>query len=128
MDTQKVGRSRVIKQAVQFFYTYAGYSYDPKTQTPEQGRMQTARALAKAERDAASQGIRFGWEPDVEGCIGCDCGLPECKCASGEPHEVLVCLAYNTEGKVIASLGAICEPTREYRRVVEAELALEAIS
>ena len=32
-----------------FFYENAGYSYDPKTETPEQGRIRCARDLADAE-------------------------------------------------------------------------------
>jgi hypothetical protein len=31
------------------------------------------------------------------------------------------------DGKVVQSLGSVCEPSREYRRVVEAELAAEEL-
>ena len=36
----------------QFFLKHAGYSYNPKTETLMQGRIRSARALAKAEREA----------------------------------------------------------------------------
>lgn len=128
MNTQKQGRSKLIKEAVAFFYANAGYSYNPKTETQEQGKLRCAKSLAKAERNAASAGITFEWEFDQEGCSGCDCKSDECKCSTGEEHETLCCSARDSEGKVCASLCGICEPSREYRRVVQAELASEALS
>ena len=110
-----------------FFLRNAGTSCNPATQTKRQGQSEGARKLAKAERDAAALGFTFDWEYDLDGCIGCDCGSDDCKCSTGEDHEVLVCLCRDAEGVVKASLGSICEPSREYRRVIEAELALEAL-
>ena len=116
------------QQAYLFFLKNAGSSYDPKTQTKRQGQAAGARKLAKAERDARALGYTFEWAYDVGGCIGCDCDSPECACSTGEPHECLVCLMRDSNGKVVQSLGSVCEPSREYRRVVEAELALEEVS
>ena len=116
------------QQAYLFFLRNAGYSYDPKTQTKQQGRAASARRLAKAERDARALGYMFEWQDDCDGCIGCSCDSPECDCSTGEPHECLVCLMHNSRGVCCQSLGSVCEPSREYRRVIEAELALEEVS
>ena len=42
----------------EFFFTHAGYSYDPKTETPEQGRAKCAQRLAEAEEEADRQVLR----------------------------------------------------------------------
>lgn len=115
-----------LTKAQQFFYREAGYSYDPAKETERQGRERGARRLAKAEREAREAGLRFVWETDTDGCIGCTCESNGCKCFTEEPHECLVCLAYDAEGTLAGSMGGVCEPTQAYRRVVEAELALEA--
>jgi predicted metal-binding protein len=111
----------------QFFLKHAGYSYDPKTETQIQGRRRCARSMAKAEREASEQGYTFKWSDDPDGCIGCDCGAEDCDCSTGSEHETLVCIAVDGTGEYKASLGAICKPSREYRRVIEAELALESL-
>jgi hypothetical protein len=117
------------QQAYLFFLRNAGYSYDPKTQTKQQGRSETARKLAKAERDARALGYTFEWEYDSDGCIGCDCDSPDCDCSTGEPHETLGCrMIHPDTGRGVRSLWGICKPSREYRRVIEAELALEEVS
>jgi hypothetical protein len=117
--------TKATKQAIKFFVEHAGFSYDPKTQTPAQGKALRARALARAERQAANLGFTFEWSEDS--CIGCDCSSDTCACGHGDPHECLCCIVRNAEGKVIGSLGSICEPSREYRRVIEAELAQEGL-
>lgn len=111
-------------KAIQFFFEHAGYSYDPKTETPEQGKQRGAELLARAEREAASAGIRFEWRYDDDGC--CCCCLEK-----GEaPHtDVWYCQAWSEDGlRCLASLSGICGPSDDYRRVVEAELAAEALS
>ena len=102
------------QQAYLFFLRNAGYSYDPKTQTKQAGRSECARKLAKAERDARALGYTFEWEYDSD-------GSPDCACSTGGSHECLVCLMRDSHGICCQSLGSICEPSREYRRVVEAE-------
>ena len=111
--------------AYQFFYANAGYGYDPITETPEQGKARGARLLARAERRASASGMSFHWFPD-----------PEATSAEfddkTEPYRLWCCVAQDASHEVVASLGAVDfgpegDPwTSDYRRVVEAELALEA--
>jgi hypothetical protein len=115
------------QQAVSFFKRHAGFSYDPSKETPQQGRLNTARELARAEAKAANLGWEFEWTYDAVGCSGCDCGRADCDCATGEEHETLGCILFNDEEKSLESLWGICNPTPEYKRVVQAELALEAL-
>ena len=100
----------------QFFYAHAGYNYDPKTETRGQGHRRCARALAEAEEHARRMGWVAEWVRDEEPWEG-----------DGEaPSEVLGCILKNQRGEVLDALWSIGDPTREYRRVVEAELAEEA--
>ena len=132
MTLKKVGRSKEAKARKQltenefFFYQNAGYSYDPKIQTEDQGHIESAKRYAKTEQSILERGLTFEWYDDPDGCIGCDCGSSDCDCASKRRHTCLVCVARDTEDQVVASLGSICEPSREYRRVIQAELAMEA--
>lgn len=105
------------QQAYLFFLRNAGYSYDVNVKTLKQGRAENARKLAKAERDARALGYMFEWFVDIEGCIGCDCGSPDCACSTGEPHECLVCLMRDAAGICCQSLGSVCSPSRSYMRV-----------
>jgi len=107
-----------------FFYDHAGYSYDPKTQTPDQGRLECATLLARAESVATEHGYSFRWDID-----------PDITAAdfSDDDYALWVCVMYDPDGYVIGSLGGIdFGPGGEswgdaYRRVIEAELALEHI-
>lgn len=86
---------------------------------------ETAYHLARAEEYAADRGWRFDWEPDQ------DPDLSWCACADGKvshSHEVLICTLRDSAGKVLASLGGIVDADRNYGRVIEAELASEALS
>jgi len=56
-----------------------------KKETAEQGKVRGARALAKAEDYAVEREWGYSWEPDLGGCIGCDCDSLDCKCSTGEP-------------------------------------------
>lgn len=52
-------------QAEAFFYEHAPFGYDARTETPEQGRVRRARALAAAEKWMGEQSAVFvNWEPD----------------------------------------------------------------
>lgn len=53
-----------MNQAEQFFYEHAGYSWDPKKETMEDGRRKSAKDLADAEYRAYSEGYTFDWEVD----------------------------------------------------------------
>lgn len=106
------------QKAFKFFREHAGYGYDPTTETPEQGRDRGARKLAAAERYAFENEWTHEWRIDESGC-NCDTDTP-CEKTS-------VCVLYDTNANIIASLSGICDPTAEYRRVIEAELAMEAM-
>lgn len=110
----------------QFFFDHAGFSYDPKTETAEQGKLRCAKELATAETWACQEGLVFQIEsdPDVDESFMDD-----------EPQEyqdewrgtAWQCLLWDAEGKtLLASLGG-CFGYADYKRVVKAELALEAM-
>lgn len=107
-----------------FFLTHAGYSYNPQTETPMQGRRRCARALAWAEMRARDVGASFEWsiDPDVDSSEWSD---------EEPPYAQWQCIARDASGVVFASLHGIDfgrgkEPWGDpYRRVVEAELASE---
>ena len=110
-------------EAYRFFYEHAGWSYHPDTETEAQGRRRCARALAKAESEASAKGYAFEWRPDEE----CDSS----EFSEGDPWGLWVCLMRAPDGGVVGCLGAVDfglggEPWgNPYRRVVEAEIALE---
>jgi hypothetical protein len=113
-----------------FFFKYSGWGYDPKTETPNQGRWRGARNLARAEREAHARGWTYRWEWDEDqdrGC--CECTEPEsgCPCARGEcgGHQVFGCILSTTCAPHVNALWGISDPSEEDRRVIEAELASE---
>jgi hypothetical protein len=110
-----------------FFLKHAGFSYDPKTETARAGRSRCARELAKAERDARALGYVFEWDNDSDGIDGNEDYIVEtcesCVCLSNE-----VDADGDRDRHILASLGAITNATPEYRRVIEAELASEALA
>ena len=108
--------------ATEFFREHAGWSYNPATETAEQGRARGARALAEAEAWAAAAGVRFVWGDDWD--VGDHVAEYDCY-EEGEPATCERVLAY-LGGEVVAALGCIDDATPEYRRVIEAELASEA--
>lgn len=101
----------------QFFYDHAGYGYDPETETPEHAQQDHAVQLAAALHYAIDHLWHFEWAPDRD--EPCNCGERNCG------HTVEYCQLWGGY-RVLASLSAICGATDDYRRVVEAELALEA--
>jgi hypothetical protein len=105
-----------------FFYDQAGYSYDPKTETQEQGRIKCAKRLAQAELCAKQNRVRYEWERD---------DITSKDFSDEKPYYSLyVCVAYHN-GKAIDSLGGIDfgrgnrPHGQPYKRVVEAELSLD---
>lgn len=129
MNTPKVGRTKQARlakltPAERFFYEHAGYSYKPKAETREQGRIRCAIALAKAEIEASNVGLTFVWDWD-------EC--PDLSWMSEEElaqeHEVLCCRIPDPENTrySLASLCGIVDADANYRRVIEAELASEAM-
>lgn len=109
------------EDAIRFFYENAGYSYDPKAETQDKGRQRRALECATAEQFAKERGWAFSWEKDDQPY---EMGDAE----ETPPSEVLGCVLKDSSGEVLASLWQIGDPTRAYRRVVEAELASEAIA
>jgi hypothetical protein len=103
----------------------------------------SAVALARAEQWAEDNDIDYTWEWDTDGDLGdhaCWCrderrreagyssfGMPESQRRLGQcAHEIEACVL-EYQGEVLASLCGIIDADRTYRRVVEAELALEAM-
>jgi hypothetical protein len=110
---------------VQFFYANAGFSYDPKTETKAQGKMRCARLLANAEKQAARLGFSAEWMHDT---------VTSAEFNDNSNYALWYCLLRDGSGKVVESLGGVdfgdggTPWGNSYRRVVEAELALEALS
>ena len=108
-----------------FFFEHAGWSYDPEKETEAQGKRRGANRLAKAEKHAREAGYSFEWSLDG--------GTNREWTDEGPKYGTWQCLAHNQAGNVIASLCGIDfgkggEPWgNDYRRVVEAELALETM-
>lgn len=117
-----------MKPNEQFFFDNAAYSYNPDTQTREQGQLACAQSLAVAELDAKAAGIWFEWRQDDEDSSSFSDELPVCP--------LWHCNARNANGEVIASLGGVdlgeqtpyTSPRPPYCRVIEAEIALDTSS
>lgn len=116
--------SKRLTDAERFFTRHADYSYDPKTETPAQGRRRGGKSLAAAEAYAQAHGWGFEWE--AEPYYSCADDIT-CDQPGEHEHEVLSCVLRDATGRVLASLGMIYDPSREYARVVQAELAAEAL-
>jgi|SRR5262252_38931 len=102
----------------QFFYDNGATSWNPQTETQEQGRERGAKELAAAEQHALEQNWHFDWDADDP----CDHEDGVC---SREPE---YCQLWDAEREnLLASLSMICDADDNYRRVVQAELALEAM-
>lgn len=108
--------------AVAFFHDHAGWSYNPATETPEEGRQRCAERLAAAEAWAKAAGVSFGWEDDWD--VGSH--VEEYDAYDQEPSTCEICTV-QMQGDVVAALGCIDDADANYRRVVEAELAYEAM-
>ena len=122
--------TQATRQSFRFFFEHAGYVVGE--------RAIGALALARAEAKAKQDGVHFDWQEDCD----VDLGDHEVWCSDERAnrqhdHEVLYCVAYkdcyckNAAHKphrdIVASLSGIIDPDRNYRRIVEAELALEAL-
>lgn len=117
-----------MTDAEQFFYEHGSYSYDPLTETPEQGRERCAAELATAEAWAKAVSAEYRWyESDIDSSDFSD----------EAPVWRLWDCSMHVDGECAASLGAIDfgrdgEPghgygiLEPYARVVQAELAAEA--
>lgn len=107
-----------------FFWRSAGWSYDPSKETPEEGRKRGALALAQAEGDAEARGLTFQWEVD---------DIDSSDFSDERPTWALWVCVCRGDGENLASLAGVDfgrgrEPWgQDYREVVEAELAIEAL-
>lgn len=118
-------RQRYDPRAVKFFYEHAGWSYQTDKETSNQGRRRCARELAKAEQWAREQNITFSWSDDWD--VGNHREFYGEAYADDEPLTCEQAAAFDPDGTCIASLGCIDDADNNYRRVVNAELALEAM-
>lgn len=102
-----------------FFHEHAGYSWDPKIETAEEGHIRCAEQLANAELWAKRHSVTFEWEQD-EDCWGDD--------------KFQMCVTAIYPGGEYVSLGGIeCDPELggpddDNKRVCEAEMALALAS
>lgn len=87
-----------------------------------------ALAAARAELEAASRGYVTTWEHDPD----TDLGDHEYWCRDAERgkcdgHAGYQAALYDDDGNFLAGLGGVIEPDATYRRVIAAELAMEAL-
>lgn len=110
-------------ESVEFFLQHAGWSWQPQTETEDEGHGRSARELAQAELWANTAGaLVFEWEDDPD--------------YDGDDGPAYGCLARRQgQRDVLASLWDITftndspVPGRDpYCRVVEAELALDILA
>jgi len=117
-------------RAVEFFKKHAGSSYDPKKETPAQGRLRGAKALARAEAEATARGWTVEWDHDQNPDTS---WMDDEQLADYESGriEILDAVLKDESGEVLESLGGVAlnarGPRDPYGRVVEAELALKAL-
>ena len=102
-------------RAWRFFMEHAGYATPP-------GRAVCAASLARAEEHAEAAGLTFEWLWDADADLS---WMDEAEAA--REHEVLGCIVRGPDGEHLASLWGIVDADAGYRRVVEAELAAEAL-
>lgn len=95
-----------FERQAKFFKTHGGYKKDQ------------ALKLLEAEEYGEEHGWKVEWQGDESPDMS---GIEDAK-------EVLVAILKNSNDRVIGSLGGIADPSRDYARVVEAELMLEAMS
>jgi hypothetical protein len=103
-----------LERAYRFFRAHAGGWVGHNAET--------AMHLARAEQWASDNGLKCTWEPEPE-WEAYELGDAETKM----PDEVWCAILRDSEGNVLDSLGMIGDPTDTYIRVVNAELASEAM-
>jgi hypothetical protein len=113
-----------LDAAVEFFHEHAGFSYDPKTETADQGKRRTARELAAAEMCAAEQSWTVAWSDDWE--VGDHQKEYDCY-EDGGPETCESAVLTGSHGDMLAALGCIDDATDDYRRLIRAELAQQAM-
>src|SRR4029077_16384178 len=109
-------------KTVDFFRKHSGYAVR-SGESKVRAKARAAQALARAEAEAEARGWIVYWEDDPEKWQG---DVPR-------PFEVLTAVLRDADGYVLTSLGGIgmtgnSRVDDDYRRVIEAELAAEALS
>jgi hypothetical protein len=102
------------QEQFQFFYKHA------KTQTKRQGRAACARHLAAAERYFYEKGWRIEWHHELDAGVvnhTAEDGVETCEFA----------LLLDADSNILASRGCIDNADSDYKRLIRAELALEAM-
>jgi hypothetical protein len=118
---KEVSMRKSFRDAVRFFSAHAGGVVGHC--------WEGALHLANAEQHAFCADWTFTWEHDDAPDLG-DHTEWCARAARGRAcsHEVLVCVLRDADGTVLASLGGVIDASRDYARVVEAELADEALA
>jgi hypothetical protein len=112
-----------------FFKNNAGYIVGQKAQC--------ALALARSEIWLEANEYTCIWDYDYDADLGdheywCSKAIEESYLERTEglrhyhSHECFWCQLWDKHGHMLASLGSIIDPSTEYMRVIQAELALEA--
>lgn len=83
--------------------------------------------LTRAEREMKKRGWTVEWVPD-DGADWSWLDQPGFEKEKAREHEVYGAVLKDRRGNVLASLWGIFDPDQKYQRVVEAELASEALS
>lgn len=105
---------------VRFFYENAGASWNPETETPEEGRHRCAERLAQVEAWGARSGYCFAIQVD-----------PDAGMVSDTDYDQFEVRMYSTDGELVGAIGAIdigpdADPDwSDHVRVVKAELLSE---
>lgn len=120
------------RTAYAFFLSHCGYSYDPKTERPIDGRRRAAKALADAEKHGTALGLQAFWteDPDPDRSF-----LDQDTYDDGDRESARFwgCRVFDADGRELASLWGIQEDVRldtfqDDQRLFRAELFLEALA
>jgi len=116
-----VKKAAPSSKAVDFFRKHAGYAVRPG-ESKAKAKTRGAQALARAEAEAEARGWAVVWEDDPEEWQG----------DVERPFEVLTAELRDADGHSLAFLGGNGmtgnrKTDADYRRVIEAELADEAL-
>lgn len=125
-----------MSNAVKFFYEYAGFGFDPATETQAQGRLRCAKQLAEAEalylKAHQCADIGIAWEDDPDGFADYRADKRAGRLTKGDApkriERAFIWHRHEDDGRGrdwLASLHGIWDADTNYRRVVRAELALE---
>jgi|SRR5882672_7371092 len=118
-DTAAMLPTQPLDKAQRFFFDNAGYSWNPRKETPAQGRTRGAMALRAAEQ-AYSDAEAYA---SVEFCVWPD------EIATYEDGEQRYMMAIRDgDGHTMNSCGAMDSEDSTQRRIMHAELALDILA